>query len=255
MSRQLVYEHPLNERIRTFLRLEHLFAKVGHFIGGDDPWDTREAIEALLDIVTVTARTDVKNELLKELDRQSAALNRIRAQPNVHKGTLDRVLTELGEAIAALHGQDRPIGQGARDDELLKVVSQRTAIPGGTCSFDLPLYHRWLAQPPAVRRDHLEAWLADLVAARAAIALVLSLTRTSGAPRRVTASLGFFQEALDSQAPAQMIRVSVDGDGRLYPEISGHKNRFSIRFLEVAPDARPAQSRDDVDFHLTCCVF
>ncbi len=255
VSRQLLYEHPLNERIRTFLRLEHLFGKAEHFAAGDDPWDTRSAIDALLDISEIAARVDIKNELLKELDRHASTLNRIRLQPNVHKNTLDRILSDLGKAVGGLQHVTGQIGQITRDDEFLKSVAQRRAIPGGSCSFDLPIYHRWLAQPGTVRRDRLSDWMADLEPAKAAIALVLSLTRTSAAPRAVTATMGFFQEALDSHAPAQMVRVGVNGDGRLYPEISGHKNRFSIRFMEVAVGTRPVQSQDDVEFHLTCCVF
>ena len=43
MSKQLTFEHPLNERIRTFLRLEHLFKKVAHFLPQDDHWASRAA--------------------------------------------------------------------------------------------------------------------------------------------------------------------------------------------------------------------
>ena len=255
MTQQLIYEHPLNERTRTFLRLEHLLAKATHFAERDDTWDTRSAIEAILDVATITGRADVKAELIKELDRHTATLNRVRRQPGVHSETLDRILANLATAAGDLRAIAGSLGQGVREDDLLKLVAQRTAIPGGTCSFDLPLYHRWLAQPTATRRQHLGEWLAELEPARNAIAIVLSLTRTSSAPRPVTAPLGFFQEALDSEAPAQMIRVGVNGDGRLYPEISGHKNRFSIRFMEGNEGAQPVQSRDDVPFNLTCCVF
>jgi len=255
VSQQLIYEHPLNERTRTFLRLEHLLAKAEHFAARDNVWDTRSAIEAILDIVAITSRTEVKGELLKELDRHTATLNRIRRQPDIHAETLDRILDDIMGVAAELRAIAGNLGQRARDDDLLKAVAQRTTIPGGTCSFDLPVYHRWLAQPAAARRQWLGEWLGELAPAREAIGLVLSLTRTSAAPRPVTAPLGFFQEALDSEAPAQMIRVGLNGDGRLYPEISGHRNRFSIRFMEGSEGERPSQSRDDVNFNLTCCVF
>ena len=63
------------------------------------------------------------------------------------------------------------------------------------------------------------------------------------------------QEALDAQAPAQMVRVGINGDGSLYPEISGHKSRFSIRFMESGSRGRPSQSAENIPFRLTCCVF
>lgn len=255
MTEELVFEYPLNERVRTFLRLEHLLAKAEHYGGQDGQWAMRSALEALLDVATIASRVDIKNELLRELERHSASLNRIRSQAGVHAETLDRILSQLGEASDALRGLNGPIAQRLRDDELLKCVGQRTAIPGGTCSFDLPLYHRWLAQPTATRGEQLSRWLEDVRPASAAIGLILSLTRDSAVPRPVMAVQGFFQQALDQQVPAQMLRVGINGDAAIYPEISGHKNRFSIRFMAVSPGAKPSQHRDDVAFQLTCCVL
>jgi cell division protein ZapD len=232
---QLTFEHPLNERYRTFLRLEHLFAKVRHFLPHEDPWATRVAIESLLDIVSITSRADVKNELLKEVDRNVATLARIARQPGVDPDALGRVTGDLDRAQSDLQRITGQIGQTAREDEFLKGIAQRNSIPGGTCSFDLPNFHFWLTQT--------------------AINLVLSLARGSARPRRVVAEAGFFQEALNVQAPAQMVRVTLNDGQAVFPEISGHKSRFSIRFMSPEANGRPAQSREDVDFTLTCCVF
>ena len=53
----------------------------------------------------------------------------------------------------------------------------------------------------------------------------------------------------------QMVRVELASGLPVFPEISGHKHRFSIRFLEVGESERPTQTSRDVDFMLTCCVF
>lgn len=255
VSTLLTFEHPLNERVRTFLRIEHLFERLSHFAPQYDSWATRVAVESLLDIAAVTARADVKNELLKELERNMGTVKRIADQPGVDPKALERVLNDIESAIADVRRLTGPIGQIAREDELLKTVAQRGSIPGGSCSFDLPHFHHWLTQPPDVRQARIEHWLEDLVPAERAIRLVLSLTRTSASPRQALAERGFFQEALDAQAPAQMVRVGINGGGSLYPEISGHKSRFSIRFMESGPRGRPSQSSENVPFKLTCCVF
>jgi len=245
----------LNERVRTFLRLEHLFEKVVHFQPQEDPWATRAAVEGLMDVVAITARSDIKTELLKELDRNTATLNRIRRQPGVDLDTLGKILDDLQRAAAGLHALSGQLGQSVREDDFLKSVAQRSSIPGGTCSFDLPQYHHWLTQPAEVRQRQLSEWMEGFGPVRGAIRLALSLARTSATPRQVTAAAGFFQEALDVQAPAQLVRVTLNGNQTLFPEISGHKNRFSIRFMSCDWEARPVQYRDDVAFTLTCCVF
>ena len=87
------------------------------------------------------------------------------------------------------------------------------------------------------------------------MALLLSLARGSSDPQPTTAPDGFYQDALDSQAPVQLIRVELDPGLALFPEISGHRHRFSIRFMEALETERPTQTRQDVNFTLTCCVF
>ncbi|WP_295386169.1 cell division protein ZapD [uncultured Thiodictyon sp.] len=255
MTPQTVFEHPLNERVRTFLRLEHLFEKVDYFMPQYDPWATRVAVEALLDIAAVTARSDLKTDIAKELERNLTALGRVARQPEVDPSALERISRDLERALDGITGLGSPIGQSAREDDFLKSVVQRSSIPGGACSFDLPLYHQWLVQSPERRQSRLETWLQDLRPADTAIRLMLSLARGSARPREVTAAGGFFQESLDLQAPAQLVRVTLPGGGALYPEISGHKNRFSIRFMNIEPRGKPTQTPEHIAFRLTCCVF
>ncbi len=255
MSSTVVYEHPLNERIRTFLRLEFLFNRIAFFLPQDEEWCTRAAVDGLLDILSISGRADIKTEILKELDRHAAMLERIGRQPGVDTGTLSRVLEELEEVTEKLYRLGGQIGQSLRENEFLKGIAQRSSIPGGTCSFYLPQYYHWLVQPHPLRQRQVGAWMQDLEPIRDAIYLLLSLARGSSDPRQLTAVDGFFQDSLDSQAPVQMVRVELDHGLALFPEISGHKHRFSIRFLESNGDMRPVQAKRDVDFLLTCCVF
>jgi len=255
VSQEMIFEHPLNERIRTFLRLEHLFEKVDYFVAQPEHWSTRAAIEGLLDVVAITARADIKTELLKEIDRNLSSLARVRHQPGVDPAALKEVMSGLERAATGIHNITGHIGSTARDDDFLKAVAQRSSIPGGACSFDVPLYHHFLTQPTEQRRARLAGWTDEIQPVSDAIRLVLSLARTSATPRKLIAPEAFFQEALDAQAPAQLIRVGIGADWPVYPEISGHKNRFSIRFMQANQAGRPVQARDDVPFLLTCCVF
>ena len=168
---------------------------------------------------------------------------------------LQHVISQLEPAAGGIHELIGPIGADAREDDVLKAVAQRTSIPGGACSFDLPFYHHFLIQPAEERHERLRGWVSGMRPVSAAVRLVLSLARTSATPRRLIAQGGFFQEALDVQAPAQLVRVGLDPALSVFPEISGHKNRFSIRFLQANGSGRPPQTKEDLEFSLTCCVF
>ncbi len=255
MSTSLTFEYPLNERIRTFLRLEYLFEKVANFLPQEDPWMSRIAVEGILDILTITTRGDIKTELLKELERNTGTLNRMQREPGVDLKTLEKTLDDLRQVISDLHKSSGQIGHFLRQDGFLKSIAKRSSIPGGTCSFDIPQYHYWLRQPLKLRQQRLSDWMQHLHPVSNGIALGLSLARTSTEPREVTTTGGFFQEALSAQAPAQLVRVTLNGGDHLFPEISGHKNRFSIRFMNSKETGRPTPWQKDTTFTLTCCIF
>lgn len=255
LSDMTLFEHPLNERMRIFLRLEHLFEKYDHFRADPSPWGTRAALDSLLDILAITSRADIKSELAKELDRNANALGRVRNQPGVDPAMLDDVLSRLGKAQRGMLELNGQIGAAAREDDFMKAVSQRNSIPGGTCSFDLPHYHYLLTKSAEARAALLARWASELEPAKNAIGLILTLARGSSTARTVTARQGFFQETLETGAPTQLIRVGLDTALECFPEISGHRNRFSIRFLTALGTARPSQTSADIPFQLTCCVF
>jgi cell division protein ZapD len=254
-TEQIIYEHPLNERTRALLRLEHLFRQTSHHIPLPGTWDSRAGIDGLLGMIGIFARADLKGELLKELDRQRDNLKQIRTHPGVDMQRLDSILDELDGISVELNGIGGQIGQQLRENEFLKSILQRSSIPGGDCAFDLPLYHYWLEKPHSERSGDLENWLDTLTPVRNAVDLLLSLIRGSATPTREQALGGFFQRSLNTQAPAQLIRVGLTNTFGAFAEISGGKHRFTVRFLEPSDTERPRQTSQDIDFLLTCCII
>ena len=60
------YEQPLNERMRTFLKYEQLTYRFQYFSKREDSLDTHTALMALMEILSLVSRGDIKQELLKE---------------------------------------------------------------------------------------------------------------------------------------------------------------------------------------------
>jgi len=65
----IIYEQPLNERMRTFLRLEFLYTQATYHSEMPNAWSARAAVASLLEILAITARGDSRSEVLKELER------------------------------------------------------------------------------------------------------------------------------------------------------------------------------------------
>jgi cell division protein ZapD len=255
VSDKIIYEHPLNEKTRTFLRLEHLFRQVDYHIPQPSTWDSRAAITSLMDMVAIFSRADIKTDLIKELKRHQDKLASIRAIPDVNEERLDQILRELNQVSSRLQQHSGQLGQELRENEFLKSITQRSSIPGGSCAFDLPLYHFWLQQPFEQRHQQIVAWRQTLDPVFTAVSLLLSLIRGSTTPTREIAAGGFFQQSLDAQSPAQLIRVGLPRESHLYAEISGGKHRFTIRFMEQSTEERATQTRQDITFFLNCCIL
>lgn len=256
MNNQIIYEFPLNERIRVFMRLEQLFLQLNHFVAGPTVYDKRAAISVLLDIMMIFSRNDLKSELLKELERHTKTLNKIANSQSVDSEKLQKILEKLGQVSKSLYQLNGKIGTNVMESDLFQSISQRNSIPGGSCSFDLPAYHFWLEQGEQIQLKDLEHWLQPFHHVRSAINMILNFIRQSSTPSTQLATAGFFQMSPETSLPIQLIRVHVDIEIPCFAEISGGKHRFTIRFMKPSEDnKRPVQCTDDIPFTLTCCMF
>jgi len=251
-----IYEFPLNERIRVFMRLEQLFEQLSHFMSGSTVSDNRAVISVLLDILMIFSRNDLKSELLKELERHSKTLNLNSNNQGVDTEKLDQILANLADISKKLYNTNGKIGVHIMESDLFQSISQRSSIPGGTCSFDLPAFHYWLEQDAETQQQDLNQWTKSLANIRVAIELILNFIRQSSLPTQQYATAGFFQLALDKSQSFQLIRVSIGRSLPLFAEISGGKHRFTIRFMTPSSGKkRPQQTTEDVPFLLTSCIF
>ena len=247
------FEYPLNERIRTLLRLEDLFERSRHFIARTDPLDHHVALVTLFEILEVSSRADLKSDLLQELERQKQLLLAFRNNPEVSEDVLNKVLRDIEQASAALFSMAGRIGQYLRENEWLMSIKQRTGIPGGACEFDLPSYHYWLHRPADERVGQLTAWTSPLYPLRDGSAIILRILRDSGKPQQLVAPQGTFQQMLGGRT-AQMLRVNLDPGFGCVPEISANKYVLNIRFLiQGADEVRARTPEADLPFELTFC--
>lgn len=255
MTDKIVYEQPLNERIRTFMRLEFLAQQIRATVEDASPWGSRMTLSTLLDIQSVFSRADIKTELIKELERLGAILERLGENPSVDAGRLSQILDNIDAYSDRLHALQGPIGQELKDLELLTAIRQRSSIPGGACPFDLPSFHFWNEQPFERRRDDMQSWLRPYGPALDAAQLILTLLRESTPSTQVIATEGFYQLNLDQSTPCQMVRVALAADTPCYAEISAGRHRVAIRFMKLRLRERDIPTNEDIPFQLTIATF
>lgn len=248
----IVYEYPLNERVRTLLRLEDLFDRVECFLARETPMDHQVCLHGIFEILEVASRGDLKSDLLQELDRQRLFLEALRGNPAISEEKLDAVVKEIETAFADLLASAGKTGQHLRENEWLMTIKQRAAIPGGTCEFDLPSFHHWLHRPNGERRADLETWVAPMLPIAAGLRIVLRVLRESGKSSPLIAYSGIFQQ-MPMEKAAHMLRLTLSRALPCVPEISANKYALNIRFILPGSVQRTKVFDSDVEFDLTYC--
>jgi cell division protein ZapD len=252
--RSAEYEQPLNERMRTFLRLEFLYQQMLYNTELDADWATRAATSSLLEILAILMRGDVRSDVHKELDHQIENLERFVSQPGVDSRRLDTLLGNLLESRNEVNSAGTQFLEPLKGCEFLMSIKHRDSIPGGTCEFDLPEYNHWLRQPIARRQQDLQDWLSVIRPVCDAVVELLWLIRESARPLEKTAINGMYQHNIQKNDQCRLLRVTLPDDSPLYPEISGSQHRFTVRFLEWSSiSSRAVQTGHDVGFQISIC--
>lgn len=250
----IVFEQPLNERLRTFLRLDFLYSQALYHNERASEWGSRAAVSTLIDILAVVSRGDTRADVMKELERQLTLLTEYQARSGVDPGRLKAVLSNLQRLRTDLIACGTGYLQPLKESEFLAAVKHRSNIPGGTCEFDLPDYSFWLHESAETRAKTFNEWLTLLRPLCDAIAEILWLTRQAGRPRQEVAKGGVFNITFDKDNPTQLMRISVPQSLGLYPETSGSHYRCSVRFLHWnGLTKRATQVTEDVPFTVTLC--
>jgi len=254
MARVILYEYPFNERIRTYLRLEHLFRRLGELVPRPHPIDHHYALATIFEVMDVAARADLKTEVMKDLDRQRTALAGYRGNPSISEAALDEAIGKLDRAFNVLNTLPGRAGQALTDNEWLMSIRSRVNIPGGTCEFDLPGYYAWQHRPAPQRQADLERWAATLGPLAESVHMLLRLLRDSGAPQKVAAVNGQFQQNLPQGRSFQLLRLRIDPALGLVPEISCNRLMVSVRLMRQVAADRLQPANDDAPFELTLCA-
>lgn len=244
----VIFEHPLNEKMRIWLRLEFLIKQLLH----NKNFEANNALfffHLLDELLEIIERNDIRSDLLKNIEEQKQKLSIWLDVPGVDKSLLDDLLIKLNTFIHELNFNPK-LGQDLKDDRFISTIRKRITIPGGCCSFDLPFFHLWLQQPQTIREEQIDQWLQSLSTLFQTISLCMQLIRQSSHFEQLSCTNHFYQ---NSQDDISLLRIKVPLDKKLYPQVSGNNNRYAIRFLPLEPIMNNNDQEMLVEFELACC--
>ncbi len=252
-----IYEHPLNERVRLFLRLELIYNQATHFKTVADIYEAQMCFNSLFALMNISKRYELRSEILKELIRMQNMLNSAQQHEGADKNKIKELLIEINSCISGLHNLDSSKILAVQNDELLNTIKLRNIHDTGTYFFEIPELQFWLLQSNDDKQYQINNWMEPFRAFRDSIAFILKIIRESSKPTAECAKSGMFLKTTAREiTPYQLLRVKVNGIQNAYPQISGGKHRFSIRFIERSTFEKGiSQITTDVNFELQTCII
>lgn len=250
----ITYEQPLNETIRICLRLEYLFNELYEHLHSPTTATSQIAINALLKIINVTDRPDLKTKLSSILHQQATSLAQLEQFPQVDHTKLANTLHELDRLIDALHHAPGKFGESLRLNAFLNQVRLQLNNPSGICEFSAPAYTLWLNQPSKQRIHDLKQWSHPFGLLHEIVSTLLHISRDSAGNQRLESEKDFYQQSLNPNLPCQLLRITIPAEYNIYPEMSVGKHRIAIRFKHLDPQSQGlTELQHHIQFWLACC--
>lgn len=246
MSNDTFYEHPLNEQVRAYLRLECLLLQLESISSLNEPSQWHIFFKCWFDLIEILEQVHIRGELAKHLEKQRCKLEMWLDAPNVDTEQLQQLLMQSRQLQHTLLRTARP-GLMLREDRFLSSIRQRFSLPGGISSFDVPALHHWLNLPKEQRENDIARWNNSIIPLKEALLFWLQLARGSAIMHSCTVFHGFYQHDIEN---ANLLCIQISPKYNVYPLVSGYKSRFAIRFM--AFDDTQAIV-DEIPISLTIC--
>jgi cell division protein ZapD len=246
-----VYEFPLCEKVRNYLRLEQLFKQLDHTSTFDSELESLHFFDVFFTLLDLLERLDVRTDFIRDIDVHEKNLVHWSSHPNIDTAALEATLKKLHRLLSELKRTSK-LGSSLKDDRFLSSIRQRFSIPGGAMSFDLPHLFCWLKQSKELRSKDIAMWIDQLSLVRENITLVMQFLRERGRYEGVVGKNGFYQGVVTDKI--DLIRVRCVNSEGYYPVLSGNKYRYGIRFMQLVADEDSAGGvPDSIKFEIACC--
>ncbi len=251
MPKKYLYELPLNERLRTFMRIEFISKRLKHYLDSDDTWVVRNVIDCLLEIYSILARTDVRREAIADLDRYIYEMKRYQDSPLADEDRARELRQDLDNLKVSIEDSGADYLKPLRKNEFLTSLLHRQTLPGGKAEFDMPKYKFWLDSERT--ESDIDQWVRVIKPVCSSIDKILWMIRESTETISTVAVGGFYNHQIKKANKISLVRIFLD-ENTIYPEISGGKHLISIRFFNWKDsEGKWSQTNENINFRISLC--
>jgi cell division protein ZapD len=247
----VIFEFPLNERIRRLLRIEEIYQKFEHQLKNTHDYFEFGCFNTLFEIVQLVSRTDLKIDFLQELERQEKKQSALLDHHRLKEGQLDpkEIIPIIQVARKKLENIDVKPGFNFNNDIFLEEVKKRISLPGGLLDVDFPNFRNWATHK--TRKSKLEdfkSWAQPLMVFKDASSVILFILRNQCHTESIKAKEGKYQQTIDPLKTFDLIRLKLEKTLNVYPEISANKYMVNIFFNQFNKELKKEPVKLNLEF-------
>lgn len=222
----IVYEHPLNELVRSFLRIERLFAELDKALRFSE--DKNTILMLLCSIIRLLERPDLKAKLTNALHQQYLQLAGFSNNPDIEQDKLERMLERIDVKLKLLKSHHTLSALMPSSHELIKKYQTEMMSHGATALISEPMFCAWDQLTLEASTETLNEWRLQIDDLHATIKLALEIMRLSQPFQSISCNSNFYSKSISFDY--SLIRLKLPKG--IQPEISAGKHHFAMRFKE-----------------------
>lgn len=246
-----LYEFPLCEKVRNYLRLEQLFVQLKQARHAESEHQYLHFFELYFNLAEMIERIDLRTEFLRDLDACEKQLMQWSQHPDIDSQALEQTLNDMRETSKQLK-REKKLGGALREDRLLCSIRQRFSSPGTVASFDLPSLFCWFTLSQETKQQQINQFIDYFSLVETCLNKLLGFLRQKGQFQSIDCTNGFYQGIAEDKL--DLVRIECESNTGMFPMVSGNRSRYGIKFMKLdASNGTGQATTETVVFRLACC--
>ncbi len=247
-SHAAIYEEPVDERIRKFLKLESYFLKLSYHKEIDTTYDSYASLYNLIMIYKLLSRVEVKSELIREIEfHKHRYLDYIKIDGS-DKIKLNSIMEKQEVILNNLYNLKANYLSELNNDELFQFCVSHYESLNTEMGY-------WLTRDHAMRLNQLNLWSEMIKPIENSIYFCLDILRKSYETSEICAESGFHLIKLNAEQKIRLLRITMQSDNYYFPRISLGPHRATISFMVLSENNKYIQIKDNISFVLDLCYI
>ena len=243
-----IYEQPVDERIRKFLRFENIYMKINNHMEIDSKYDAYSTLLNISELFINLTRSEIKRDLISEIETQKARYQEYIKLDGADKIKLNSIMEKQNAILKTLHDLEANYLNILKSDELLQTIIKHI----NTSCADLDY---WLSRDHNFRKNQVNLWLELIKPIENSIFFCLDLLRKSSETVEITAKDGMYLFKMDIEKKIRLLRVTMKTDNYFFPKISVGPQRATIAFMTIDDNNKIIRLNQDINFVLDFCYI